>query len=54
MMMEATGSFETSVCCYHTTWWHVAEVTATRTGSLPWFLIYVVKFDCGTKCGPVE
>jgi hypothetical protein len=54
MMMEVTGSFETSVCCYQTVWWHVPEVTAMRTGSLPWFLTYVMKFDCGTKYVPVE
>jgi len=53
-MIEATCSFETSVCCYHTTWRHVPEVTAMRTGNLPWFLTYVMKFDCDTKCGPVE
>jgi len=54
MMMEETGSFETSVYCYWTTWWHVPEVTAMRTGSLPCFLIYMMKFDCGTKYVPVE
>jgi len=54
MMMEATGSFETSVCCYRPMWWHVPEVTAMRTGSLSWFLTYVMKFDCGTKYVPVE
>jgi hypothetical protein len=54
MMMEATGSSETSVCCYWTTWCDVSEVTAMRTGSLPWCATYVIKFDCGTKYLPVE
>jgi hypothetical protein len=45
---------QTAVCCYQNTWWHLSEVTAMRTGSLPWFLSFVIKFDCGAKYVAVE